>query len=239
MSLLQSVVKSTTPHAPKGIVYGAPGVGKTTFGASAQNSIIIDCENGAVAILCQRTPYLSAWPDIQAWLNTIKTEEHPYNVLVIDSLDWLLRRVEEQVSGCATGKTDATLNRSHGGYGNGKQVMRNYIYQVLLPLLDNIVSRGIAIILLAHAKRTDITDVDGVTVEKSTPEIPDDFLNVMVEWSDFVCLARITKEGQRVMMTRESERALAKNRYSLPEYIALDWASFEQAVVNSMPHPNA
>ncbi|MFH1377334.1 MAG: hypothetical protein ABIH86_01110, partial [Planctomycetota bacterium] len=89
------------------------------------------------------------------------------------------------------------------------------------------------------AKRTDITDVDGVTVEKTTPEIPDDFLNVMVEWSDFVCLARITKEGQRVMMTRESERALAKNRYSLPEYIALDWASFEQAVVNSMPHPNA
>ena len=101
---------------------------------------------------------------------SIEKEDHDYQVVAVDSLDWLVRRIEESVSGCAAGKTDSTLNRSHGGYGNGKQVLKNHIYQVLLPCLDRIVGRGIAVVLLAHAKRTEITDIDGITVEKVSPK---------------------------------------------------------------------
>jgi hypothetical protein len=100
----------------------------------------------------------------------------------------------------------STLNRSHGGYGNDKQVLRNYIYQILLPQLDRIVGRGIAVLLLAHAKRTEITDIDGITVEKTTPEFPEDYLNVMIEWSDFVCPARMDTDGSRKLLTRETPR---------------------------------
>jgi len=229
VTLLESVIKKPTPAAPKGIIYGPPGIGKTTFGASAEGAIIIDCENGAGAVQCQRTPYLSSWAEIDTWLGALETEEHPYKVVAIDSLDWMLRRIEEQVSG-ATGKVEATLNRSHGGYGNGKQVMKNYVYQQLLPRLDRIVNRGIAVLLLAHAKRTEITDVDGVTTEKTTAEIPDGYLNVFVEWSDFVCLARMGGEDQRVLVTEETPRALAKNRYGLPGVIPLTWPDFASAV---------
>ena len=76
--------------------------------------------------------------------------------------------MEEHVSG-SLGKVDSTLNRSHGGYGNGKQVLKNYVYQILLPLLDRIVNRKIAVLLLAHAKRTEITDPDGITTESYLP----------------------------------------------------------------------
>ncbi len=233
MNLLESVIRKPAPSAPKGIVYGPPGVGKTTFGASAEGALIIDCENGAGAVQCQRTPYLSAWSEIDAWLTTLETEDHPYKVVAIDSLDWLLRRIEEQVSG-AIGKVEATLNRSHGGYGNGKQVMKNYVYQQLLPRLDRIVNRGIAVLLLAHAKRTEITDVDGITTEKTTAEIPDGYLNVFVEWSDFVCLARYDGEGGRVLITEETPRALAKNRYGLPSVIPLTWQAFASAVSSGL-----
>ena len=234
MTLLNNIIDNPNPSAPKGIIYGPPGVGKTTFGARATNALIIDCENGAGAIACQRTPYLATWPEIHAWLQTIETEEHPYQAIAIDSVDWLLRRIEEHVSGCGNGKIDSTLNRSHGGYGNGKQVLKNYVYQILLPLLDRIVARGIAVLLLAHAKRTEITDIDGITVEKTTPELPDGYLNVMVEWSDFVCLARMDSEGNRQIVTRETPRALAKNRYHLPEVIAFDWQSFVGAIATGL-----
>jgi len=52
----------TYPHlrAPKGIVYGPPGSGKTTYGASADRPLIIDCENGAAHVQCHRTPYLAS-----------------------------------------------------------------------------------------------------------------------------------------------------------------------------------
>jgi DNA polymerase III delta prime subunit len=230
MTLLNDIIENPKPSPPKGIIYGPPGVGKTTFGASASKALVIDCENGAGAISCQRTPYLASWPEIHAWLQAIETEEHSYQTIAIDSVDWLLRRIEEHVSGCANGKTDSTLNRSHGGYGNGKQVLKNYVYQILLPLLDRIVARGIAVLLLAHAKRTEITDIDGITVEKTTPELPDGYLNVMVEWSDFVCMARMDAEGNRYLITRETPRALAKNRYHLPEVIPFDWSSFANAI---------
>ena len=230
MSVLASVITKPTPVAPKGIIYGPPGVGKTTFGASAENSLIIDCENGAGTIPCQRTKYLQTWQEIEQHLSAIEKEPHKYQVIAIDSLDWMLRRIEEHVAGCGA-KIDQTLNKSHGGYGNGKQVLRNYIYSILLPMLDRIVNRGVAVILLAHAKRTDITDVDGVTTEKTSADLPDDFLSVFVEWSDFVCLARInTADGSRVMQTNETSRALAKNRYGMPDEIPFTWAAFTGSI---------
>lgn len=233
-SMLDSVIAKLTPSAPKGIVYSAPGVGKTTFAASAENSLIIDCENGAGAVQCQRTPYLETWAEIELWLRFVEKEQHPYQVVAVDSLDWLLRRVEEHVSGSAANKLDQTLNRSHGGYGNGKQVLKNYIYRVLLPMFDRIVNRGIALILLAHAKRTDITDVDGVTIEKTSADIPDDFLNTFVEWSDLVCLASMDAEGNRKLTTCETTRALAKNRYGMPPEIPFTWKAFTGAIATGL-----
>ena len=233
MTLLQGVIREPSPSAPKGIVYGPSGVGKTTFGASPEDSLIIDCENGAGAIRCSRTPYLSTWTEINQWLSAIEQDDHGYRVVAIDSLDWLIRRIEEHVSG-SIGKIESTLNRSHGGYGNGKQVMKNHVYQLLLPLLDRIVNRGIAVLLLAHAKRTEITDVDGVTTEKTTAEVPDGYLNVFVEWSDFVCLARFDEEGSRMLVTCETPRALAKNRYGMPPVIPFDWPSFTTAISDGL-----
>ncbi len=229
MSLLSAVIDKPQPTAPKGMIYASAGVGKTTFAGDATNSIIIDCENGAGTIPCQRTPYLETWPEIEKWLLAIEKEKHNYQVVAIDTIDWLLRRMEEHVAGSATTLTQ-TLNKSHGGYGNGKQVLKNHIYKALLPMLDRIVARGIAVVLLAHAKRTDITDVDGITVEKTAPDISDDYLNTLVEWSDFVCLARSGTDGTRSLMTSESNRALAKNRYRMPVEIDFTWGAFTGAI---------
>ena len=226
----KTLISDLAPSAPKGILYGAPGIGKTTFASKAEHHIIIDCENGAGAVACTRTPYLQNWSEIETWLKMVESDKHEIKVVAIDSLDWLLRRIEEHVSGCAKDKLDQTLNKSHGGYGNGKQVLKNHIYRVLLPYLDRIVNRGIAVIMLAHAKRTDITDIDGVTVEKTTADISDDFLSTFVEWSDFVCLARIDIDGKRTITTSETNRALAKNRYGMPASIPFSWEAFTGAI---------
>lgn len=229
MSLLHGVIRETTPSAPKGLVYAAFGVGKTTFAGSAADSLLVDCENGAGTIPCQRTPYLETWQDIENWLTAIERDEHKYRVVAIDTIDWLLRRLEEHVNGRTLTQT---LNKSHGGYGNGKSVMKNYIYQILLPSLNRIVNRGVALVLLAHARRTDITDIDGATLEKTAPDIPDDYLNTFVEWADFCCLARFDNDGRRVMATNNdgAPHALVKNRYNMPPVIDFAWPAFASAV---------
>jgi len=233
MPLPSVVLTQTSMRAPKGIVYGPPGVGKTTFGSGTHKPIILDCENGCAHVSCDRTPYLPDWVSIQPWLAALAAGDHGYGTVVVDSVDWLLRRAEEHVSGVdgTPMGMKQTLNRSHGGYGNGKQVLRNYVYQYLLPTLDRLVNSGVAVVLLAHATRRDITTIDGVTFEKSAPEIHPDLVNTMIEWSDFVGVARINDQSRELILY-ETNQLLAKNRYGIEAPLPLSWQSFLDAIAN-------
>jgi len=239
MPLPSPVLTRANQRAPKGIVYAPPGAGKTTLGSRTIKPIIIDCENGAAHVDCDRTPYLSDWPSIEEWLTALATTEHDYGTVVVDSVDWLLRRAEEHVAGVngSDAGMSQTLNRSHGGYGNGKQVLRNYIYQYLLPTLDAMVNKGIAVLLLAHATRREITNIDGITFEKSAPEIHPDLANTMIEWSDFVGAARIGANG-RVLVLSETNQLLAKNRYGIDSELPLSWRAHSYAIAGDANNTN-
>jgi len=236
MSIFDSTLNQNNLRAPKGIVYGPPGIGKTHFGAGTHKPVIVDCENGAAHVACDRTPYLADWDAIQPWLEALAREEHPYGTVVVDSIDWLLRRMEERVAGVNGDprNMDKTMNRSHGGYGNGKQVLRNYVYQYLLPTLDAIVNRGVSVVLLAHASRRSITTIDGIVMEKSAPEIHPDLMNTLVEWSDFVGAARMDGDTRELILT-ETGQLLAKNRYGITGVLPLDWNSLMAAMNNQKP----
>ncbi len=236
MQLPSAVRNHSDLRAPKGIVYGPPGIGKTTFGAGTIRPLLIDCENGANHVHCDRTPYLSDWPSIQQWLTALAAGGHAYGTVVVDSVDWLLRRAEEYVSGVdgTVAGMKQTLNRSHGGYGNGKQVLRNHVYQYLLPTLDRMVNAGVAVVLLAHATRREITMLDGVTVEKSAPEIHLDLANTMIEWSDFVGAAGRGADGRELRLC-ETGQLLAKNRYGIEQVLPLSWQALLAAMGDGDP----
>lgn len=232
MSIMQSVIGRGSPAAPKVIVYGPPGVGKTTFAARAGNCLIVDLENGASNVARQRTPYLQSWAEAQQWLTAAAHEQHGYDAIAVDSLDWLLRRVQETVTG--PDKLATTLNNAHGGYGNGGLVLENYVYGLVLPALDRISARGVAVIMLAHAVRRTVTDAAGVTVEKLSPDVPQKLLMPCVEWADAVLCLTKDGSGQRVFVTQESPRVLAKNRYAMPETVAADWNTVAGYIMAAM-----
>lgn len=173
---------------------------------------------------------------MQPWLETLAHESHPYETVAIDSIDWLLRRLEERVAGVTgSGKSmENTLNRCHGGYGNGKLVLRNYVYQYLLPTFDAMVNRGISVVLLAHASRRTLTSLDGVPVEKSVPEIHPDLMNTLIEWSDFVGAGQLENDV-RTLTLFETPHVMAKNRYGINKKISLSWSAFMAAMNGNQP----
>ncbi len=221
-------------RAPKGIVYGPPGVGKTTFGI-ASGGIVLDAENGIPnGVQCLHTPYLKEWPDIRAFLEYLVSCSELPAALIVDTIDWVLRRMEEHVSGTdSTVKgLSATLNKAHGGYGNGKQVLQNYAFQYLLPMLDTLCNRGVAIILLAHATRRELTAVDGAVYERSMPQIHHAIADTMIEWSDFVGAA-VKVSNQRQLILQETNQLVAKNRYGVSQPVPLDWNTFVSEITNN------
>lgn len=240
MTLKNTLIRSTTPAPPKLIVYGPPGVGKTTFAASA-DAVLLDCENGAGAVQgLTRTPYLESWPQMRQWLVEFAQSPpgHGVNALAIDTLDWMIQRVVEHVvldlDGKARGDVTNTLGTAHGGYFKAREIVQNIVYRDLLPMLNAIVDHGVPIILLAHAANTKLTTPEGYDQRLASPDIPHWIAPTFVEWSDGVLYARC-ENGQRSLLTSGTNVVLAKNRYGLPPEIPLSWPALVQSLAAARP----
>ncbi|MCD4825509.1 MAG: ATP-binding protein [Phycisphaerae bacterium] len=236
MSLMNSLITTTTISPPKMIVYGQPGVGKTTFAASAQ-AILIDCENGAGVVPgLKRTPYLQTWLEMRQWLIEIATTPPDgVSAVAIDTIDWMVQRIVEHVVLDLDNKSPNditnTLGSAHGGYFKAREIVQNIVYRELLPMLNAIAEGGVAIILLAHAANTKMTSPEGYDFQMAAPDLPNWISPPFIEWADAVMYATCKGE-ERNLLTQGTNVVLAKNRYSLPAEFPLDW----QALMYAMTH---
>lgn len=219
------VIKQATPTAPKLMIYGLSGVGKSTLASKLKNPIFIDMEGGLNYMDVDRTPTLTKVDEFYTVLaelyNTAKDGKREYDTIVIDSADWLVRKVVEKAAGIDKTKLDETLNRSNGGYGNGKQVLENHIRTKLLPMLVLLNKQGYGICLIAHADRKTLMSSEGNDVEQITPKIDVNTMNVFVEWCDNVFYLKKDIAGERILVLESDDVALAKNRLSLTGEVKL------------------
>lgn len=215
------IIKQATPTAPKLMIYGLSGVGKSTLAGKLKKPIFIDMEGGLNNMNVDRTPTLTTFGEFYGALNDLyneaKTGKREYDTVVIDSVDWLHRKIVEQAAGIDNSKDglEQTLNRSNGGYGNGKQVLENHIRTKLLPALVKMNKLGYGICLIAHADRKTLMNSDGTDTEQITPKIDVNSMNVFVEWCDEVFYLKKNYDGERVLVLESDDVALAKNRLGL------------------------
>lgn len=210
------IVSGLTPTAPKLILYGLAGTGKSTLASKLKKPIFLDFEGGLNYISCDRTEQITNLEDFYADLVELyRAEQREYDTIVIDSVDWLVRKIVEVAAGIDKNNLTETLNRSNGGYGNGKQVLSNHIRTKLLPTLVALNKKGYGICLIAHAERKDLMDSDGVDTERITPKIDTNTMDSFVEWVDNVFYLKKDSDGNRVLLLDSDMSALAKNRLGL------------------------
>ena len=217
------VINQITPTAPKLMLYSLPGVGKSTLAAKLKNPIFLDIEGGLNYIECTRTEQITDLETFYTYLIELyRAKDREYDTIVIDSVDWLVRKIVETAAGIDSNNLDATLNKSNGGYGNGKQVLENHIRTKLLPTLVALNKKGYGICLIAHAERKDMMDADGIDTERITPKIDVNTMNVFVEWVDNVFYLKKDNNGDRVLVLDSDMIALAKNRLGLSGEVKLN-----------------
>lgn len=219
------VIKQATPTAPKLMIYGLSGVGKSTLASKLKNPIFIDMEGGLNYMDVARTPTLTSYASVLKVLgelfNVAEAGKREYDTIVIDSVDWLVRKVVEKAAGIDKDHVEETLNRSNGGYGNGKQVLENHIRTKLLPFLVALNKQGYGICLIAHADRKVLMNSDGSDVEQIAPKIDVNTMNTFVEWCDNVFFLKRDINGERILVLESDEVALAKNRLGLTGEVKL------------------
>lgn len=217
------ILTEATPTAQKFIVYGLPGVGKTTLASKIKNSLIIDIEGGASFLNTPRTETIKSEDEFYADLVELwKKPTREFDCIIIDTADWLMRLITEKVAGIDKNNLTETLNRSNGGYGNGKQVLENNVRTKLLPMLAAMSKKGYSICLLAHADQKNMLDSDGTNIKQITPKIDQNTLSAFTEWCDAIYYLKKGVDGTRYLQLDSDDVALAKNRMGLRGELNMD-----------------
>jgi len=249
MSMLANVTKGKLKLPHLLLLYGPDGVGKSTFGAQAPNPIFLGPEKGTMNLDVARFPTPHTWNDIIQACEELANENHGYKTLVIDTLDWLEPLCYSHI--CKLSDV-SSIEKAAGGYGKGFREALNEMVEFRHKLSFLRESKGINIILLAHSKV--VTFEDPTTDHGySRYELKlQDSANVSIRsmWREYVdsvlfCNFETFSKGEgkqargvttrdRKMWTERDAGFDAKNRFSLPFEMDLDFAKYDLAV-NSTP----
>lgn len=237
-----TIIKEAQPLQQKTMIYGSAGVGKSTLASQMERPLFIDIEGGLTNMDVARTPTISLY------INAVKviTEIHAnkdeylkdYKTIVIDSVDWLVRKAEEHASGVRSISSDgkiitdmtATIGKANGGYGNGAKQLENHLRTELLPALQTLVSDGFAICLVAHCDQKDLLDAEGFRTAKISPKIDERYMHIFVEWCDNVFYLK-NIAGERSLVLEGTDTVLAKNRLRRTGEIDLKNTTIQELLV--------
>lgn len=238
MSLLQAIHTGKKQQAPRMLIYGSEGVGKSLFSSRAPKPIFILTEDGTDQIDCHSFPLCKTFDDCMACITTLSTEKHEYQTVVVDSVDWLERLIFDHL--CNHYKVNS-IEKVDSGYGKGYVHALTYWRQVVDGLRYLREERGMIVILIAHAKIESYIDPESTAFDRFSPKLHKHANALLCEWCDAVLLA--TRErgaakgeksgGERVLRCIGSPTCVAKNRYNLPEMLPLDWSAVMEALTNN------
>lgn len=240
---LNSIRKGKSFQAPRVLLYGVHGIGKSTFGAKAPNPVFIQTEDGLGTIDTASFPLATTSEEVYSAVKSLATQDHEFQTCVLDSLDWfeaiLMREIE-------AGHTAQEL-----AYGKGTVILVDRMTRFLESLNTLRNDRGMSVILLAHAQAKRFDSPETEPYDRYMPKLQEKVSGKAQEWADVVLFAnyktlikkddlgfnktqaRGVSTGERLIHTQETAAFLAKNRYSLPPYLPLSWDAFQNAVAAS------
>ena len=192
------------------LIYGQPGIGKTTFGVSAPDAVLFDYDGGVQRINgAHQVPTLqpTSWEDTNLALQEIQNEMPEIKTIVIDTVGKMLDYMSAYII-----KTDPKMAMRDGslslkGYGVRKTMFVNFIKQLALM--------GKNVVFIAHEREERRGDE---TFKR--PEIGGSSANDLIKELDLVgYMYAVGKE--RVITFDPAEYYYAKNTCNLPAAIKL------------------
>jgi len=221
------------------VIYGVPGIGKTTLAANAPSPIFLPVEDGLGTLQVPAFPQPQSWSDVLSALNVLLNDDHPFQTVVLDSLDKLEPLIWDHV--CKINKQDRIESF---GYGKG-YVHALTEWRTLLHRLDNLRDKGMTIVLLAHSTVVRFDAPDTEPYDRYQLRLHKAADAAVGDWADAILFAnykvvtvdaagdkkRGIGRGERALHTTERPAYRAKNRYQMSDSIPMTWSDVERFIV--------
>lgn len=233
-------VKTAGQRLPNRVVlHGVEGVGKTSFGANAPAPIFLMArgETGLETLIdAGQLPETPHFPEVQDWntatqaLEALRTLDHEYKTVVLDTLNGFERLCHEHV--CQVNFNGDWSEKGFSGYMRGYEVALPE-WRLFLSALDRIrEERRCSILCLAHTKVATFKNPEGPDYDRYTVDMHTKTWGLTHKWADMVLFAtfhvetekqsgRVKGVGgqQRILYTERHASYDSKNRHGLPEEI--------------------
>jgi hypothetical protein len=242
---LAAVTKGKLDVPRRILIYGQQGVGKTLWAKGAEAPIYLPVEQGTEEYDLTRLPQPETWHDILDGIDVLLEGEHQHRTLVIDTLDAAEPLCWRHI--CERDKKDSIEDY---GYGKG-YVAATDEWRVLLHKLERLRrERGMNVILVAHSWIKTFKNPTGEDFDRYELKLHSKAGGMLMDWCDAVLFAhyetyvsekensdrvRGVSSGARIISTQRTAAWDAKNRYSLPETLPLNYDDFAQAVKAARP----
>lgn len=220
------ILRGKIARAQKGTIYGPEGVGKTTLASQLPSPIFLDTEGGTHHLDVDRIDAGASWDEIIAAITLLANESHGYRTLVIDTADWLEKRLIDHL--CRKANKESIEDF---GYGKGWVLLAEEFARFLASL-DVLLARGMHVVFLAHAmvRKFEAPDQAG-SYDRFELKLSKQVAPLLKEWADVLLFANFItkvaeKDNGKLRGVGGKERALfanhsaaydAKNRHGLPD----------------------
>ena len=210
----------------KVVAYGPEGVGKSTLASHTPDPVFLDTEGGTHHLDIVRIDSASTWKQITAAIAALAKGGHGFRTLVIDTADWLEKRLIEHL--CRKHNKDSIEDF---GYGKGWVILGEE-FAKFLGSLDGLLAQGMHVVFLAHSqvRKFEAPDQAG-SYDRFELKLSKQVAPLLKEWADVVLfgnfVTRVAEKDngkhrgvggkERVLFANHTAAFDAKNRHGLPD----------------------
>lgn len=241
------IISGRTPGALKVVIYGPEGIGKSTFASRFPRPVFIDTEGSTRHMDVSRTPRPTSWAMLMDQVRAVRDDPGVCATLVLDTADWAEQLCSAEL--CAKNQKSSI---EEFGYGKGYTYLGEEFGR-LLNLLEEVVERGVNVVITAHAKMRKFEQPDEMgAYDRWELKLSKQTGPMVKEWADLVLFANYktyavkTKEGKvkaqggkRVMYTAHHPCWDAKNRLSLAEELPFEFEAIQSCIPWEAPEAEA
>ena len=245
----------TGKRPPKGrmsdfsfLVYGPPGIGKTTWANAFPEALFLATESGT-ELMEAASVEIGSWADFLAVQDALRgREDHDFRTIVVDTID-LLYPLCIQATCEELGITDP----ADAEWGRGWRALKNRWINAIhgLRTLKTPSGSPMCVVFVSHERSQPIKERRGrKEVETGrfyvSSDLPGSARDVLHSAVDFILHAEMDEDGQRVLRTQPAKtptadveakgRGTPTNR--LPDLVPMDFRAFAEAFAEAFNNRN-